>query len=346
MKNAILTGIALLLSLSACQKDAQGTHDQFTLRNQGADMPVWVEGNSDSKIMLVILHGGPGGDGQIYNTYLNGCSDALEQQYRVVYWDQRGSGNSAGHYDSDAQTVATFVDDLDKLVDLLHSQYGSDLGIVLLGHSWGGTLGTAYLMDPARQAKIKAWIEVDGAHNFLGMPEIMRAFEKIGEEQIQANHFPDQWAQYRDYCRGIDSLNPSDEAISKVNQFGFEAENWLTQSGFIVQESGPTAPFKHNFRGSFSSTTAKLNSSQTNFALFEELKKTDYTDELGAIQIPSLFLWGQYDLVVPLELGQQAYANCGAARKELHVFEHSGHSPMMNEMESFVNQVTSWINSL
>ena len=346
MKNAILTGIALLLSLSACQKDAQQTHDQFTLRNQGADMPVWVEGNPDSKILLVFLHGGPGGDGQIYNSYLTGCSDALEKEYRVVYWDQRGSGNSAGHFNPSDLTVATFIDDLDKLVNLLHSQYGDDQGIVLLGHSWGGTLGTGYLLDPARQAKIKAWIEVDGAHNFLGMPEIIRAFDQIGSEQIQAQQFADQWTQYIQYCQGIDSLNPSDEAISTVNQFGFEAENWLTQSGDIFQESGSTAPFKHNFIGSFSSTTAKLNSSQTNFALFEELKQTDYTDELGAIQIPSLFLWGQYDLVVPLELGQQAYSRCGALRKEMHVFEHSGHSPMINEMESFVQQVSTWINSL
>lgn len=346
MKQAFLVAIGVLMSLSACKKDAHQTHDQFTLRNQGADMPVWVEGNSDSKILLVILHGGPGGDGQIYNTYLSGCSDALEQQYRVVYWDQRGSGNSAGHFNKNAQTMATFVDDLDKLVDLLHFQYGSDQGIVLLGHSWGGTLGTAYLMDPARQAKVKSWIEVDGAHNFLGMPEIIRAFDQIGSEQIQAQQFTEQWTQYIEYCQGIDSLNPSDEAISKVNQFGFEAERWLTQSGDIVQESGPTAPFKHTFRGSFSSTTATLNSSQTNFALFEELKKTDYTSQLSTLQIPSLFLWGKYDLVVPLELGQQAYAQCGSLRKELHIFEHSGHSPMINEMESFVQQVTTWINSL
>lgn len=346
MKKAIFITIGLLMSLSSCKKETQASQDQFTLRNQGADMPVWVEGNPNSNILLVFLHGGPGGDGQIYNTYLTGCSEALEQQYRVVYWDQRGSGNSAGHFTQEEQTVSSFIDDLDKLVDLLHFKYGNDKGIVLLGHSWGGTLGTGYLLDPTRQAKIKAWIEVDGAHNFLGMPEIIRAFEKIGQEQIQANQFSNQWQSYMEYCRDIDSLNPKDEEISTVNQFGFEAESLLTQSGAIVQESGTTAAFKHNFRGSFSSTTAKLNSATTNFALFDELKQTDYSNQLSDIQIPSLFLWGKYDLVVPLELGEQAYSKCGAQRKNLHVFEHSGHSPMINEMESFVNQVTTWINSL
>ncbi|MFZ9756318.1 MAG: alpha/beta fold hydrolase, partial [Bacteroidia bacterium] len=71
-----------------------------------------------------------------------------------------------------------------------------------------------------------------------------------------------------------------------------------------------------------------------------------YTSDLGALQLPSLFLWGKYDLVVPLELGQQAYVQCGSSKKAIHVFDHSGHSPMMNEMESFVHQVRTWINSL
>jgi len=346
MKQTFILALALMLSLASCQKESKPSTDQFTLRNKGADMPVWVEGNPESKVLLVIIHGGPGGDGQIYNTYLKGFSQALELDYRVVYWDQRGSGNSAGHFDPADLTVATYVDDLDKLVDLLHFRYGDDKSIVLMGHSWGGTLGTAYLLDPVRQAKIASWIEVDGAHNFLGMPEIIRAFDQIGNEQIQAGQSVDRWQNYLDYCQTIDSLNPSDEAISQVNAFGFEAESLLSAAGAIVQETGELAPFKHQFRGSFSSPIAKLNSSQTNFALFEELKGTNYTSDLGALQLPSLFLWGKYDLVVPLELGLQAHAQCGSSKKSMRIFEHSGHSPMSNEMEAFVQEVKSWINRL
>jgi proline iminopeptidase len=44
-------------------------------------------GNPDSTI-IVCLHGGPGGDYR----YLLNCKDLADHGYRVVFYDQRGSG--------------------------------------------------------------------------------------------------------------------------------------------------------------------------------------------------------------------------------------------------------------
>jgi pimeloyl-ACP methyl ester carboxylesterase len=83
----------------------------------------------------------------------------------------------------------------------------------------------------------------------------------------------------------------------------------------------------------------------TNSALFDELKRTDFTLDFKNITLPSLFIWGRYDLVVPIELGRQAFANSGAADKTFVEFEKSGHSPMSNEMEDFSNLVITWVKA-
>lgn len=110
-------------------------------------MPVSVRGNKSSGIFIVFLHGGPGG------TALQKIGlpafDALEESYATVFWDQRGSGSSQGNSSDKLLTLGQFVEDLDKLIDLISYKYDHPK-IFLMGHSWGGCLGTAYLLDPVR----------------------------------------------------------------------------------------------------------------------------------------------------------------------------------------------------
>ncbi|NDY90365.1 alpha/beta fold hydrolase [Ideonella livida] len=84
--------------------------------------------------VLVVLHGGPGAD----HRYLLGLS-ALADAYRVVFYDQTGSGLSP-RLPAEALTVQHFVDDLDAVVQA----QGGGRPVHLLGHSWGAMLATAY----------------------------------------------------------------------------------------------------------------------------------------------------------------------------------------------------------
>jgi len=336
--------LSLMLLISACKKDRTVLKDHFILRNQGADMPVWVEGNAAAKALLIIVHGGPGGDGQIYNTYMRGFSDKMEKELAMVYWDQRGSGNSAGHFDKDIYNVNLFVDDMSKLIQVLKKRY-PEKKIFVLGHSWGGTLITAFVRNAERQKSIDGFIEVNGAHNFLGVPEIVTAFKIIGNDQIAANNNVVEWREIVSYCQGVDIDNPSDDELSQLNAYGHQAETYLKNAGLIVQESGEEKPGYFLLRGSYNFSTAQSNLRTTNSALFNELKRTDFTKDFKDITLPSLFIWGKYDLVVPIELGKQAYAISGAADKTFVEFEKSGHSPMSNEMEDFSNLVISWVKA-
>ena len=90
-------------------------------------------GNPDGK-PVVLLHGGPGG----------GCSDKMRrfhdpEKYRIVLFDQRGSGRSTPHADLVDNTTWHLVEDIEKL----RVKLGIDAWQVF-GGSWGSTLALAY----------------------------------------------------------------------------------------------------------------------------------------------------------------------------------------------------------
>ncbi len=88
--------------------------------------------------MLVVLHGGPGGD----HRYLLNCAEFVNDGFFVVLYDQRGGGLSKRH-DADAYSIQIFVDDLQAVID--HYRGGPGQKVFLLGHSWGAMLATAYV---------------------------------------------------------------------------------------------------------------------------------------------------------------------------------------------------------
>jgi proline iminopeptidase len=87
--------------------------------------------------MIVVLHGGPGGD---YRSLLN-CAKFSEDGFFVVFYDQRGSGLSRRH-NKEVYTAQLFIDDLDAVIRH-YRQPGQK--VILLGQSWGAMLATAYL---------------------------------------------------------------------------------------------------------------------------------------------------------------------------------------------------------
>jgi proline iminopeptidase len=88
--------------------------------------------------MIVVLHGGPGGD---YRCILN-CSKFSEDSFFVVFYDQRGSGLSKRHSKESYHDVQIFIDDLDAVIKYYQK---SGQKVFLMGHSWGAMLATAYV---------------------------------------------------------------------------------------------------------------------------------------------------------------------------------------------------------
>jgi proline iminopeptidase len=84
---------------------------------------------------IVVVHGGPDFD----HAYFLPELDRLSDSFRLVYYDQRGRGRSAEGVRPEDVTLASELDDLDRV----RSRFGLE-SVAVLGHSWGGVLAMEY----------------------------------------------------------------------------------------------------------------------------------------------------------------------------------------------------------
>ena len=222
-----------ILFFVSCEKDdpiGTSVSDLLWLENKGAQMPILVEGNTASETIILIIHGGPGGTAKVYNETLTDMSKPLEEKYGVAYWDQRLSGNTRGHYDESDITVAQMVEDTRLVVELLRHRYGQGTSIFLLGHSWGGYLGTAFLAEGQNQDLINGWIEVDGAHNIR---KISTDGVALMKEVAQGRG--GDWEDILSFANDFDTTFIDRDKSFKVNQKAWEAIQ-LAQKDDLVNE--------------------------------------------------------------------------------------------------------------
>lgn len=346
-----------LFFIVSCQKETIPTGqivDSLWLEHKGAQMPILVEGNISSKTMILVLHGGPGGNAKVYNGGVPEMSDELEKRYGVAYWDQRLAGDTKGHYKKEDFTVDLMKEDLDLVVDLLKNQYGADLKIFLMGHSWGGYLGNAYLSTADKQQKIQGWIDVDGAHNIEKLVfDGVDLMEEIANTQLQStSEYSRDWQEVLDYASGFKEKAAADnfkldlDLTIEMNRKAGQAGDLAEKAGLVEERKFVGGELNTLFFNSANFLTGFSNSVQTGSSdLWDNILNESLTEDLEKITIPSLILFGKYDFVVAPSLGEEMMANLGTpdADKSLVIFDQSGHSPMVSETEKFVEVVVSFI---
>ncbi len=147
----ITTSIFLSLFLVHCTKDRNikeagflvpKTVDQDpslpSITINGAKLHAEAFGHPDSAL-LIVLHGGPGEDYR----YLLNCKAFADKGYRVVFYDQRGSGLSQRFPKKSYTSIDVMYDDLAGVI--AYYRKSPTQKVFLLGHSWGGMLGTGFI---------------------------------------------------------------------------------------------------------------------------------------------------------------------------------------------------------
>ena len=337
MKSQLLFFLMLAGLLTSCKKESLTEEDHFFLRSEGADMPVSVRGKKNAKVFILVLHGGPG---SYVSEYIGLPSfNSLEKEYAVVYWDQRGSGDSQGNAKPESLTREQFVRDLDKLVELVKNKYNQP-AIFLLGHSWGGTLGTLYLVNSQRQNKIKGWIQVDGLHNSSTAYQFSRNFVmNYAQEQINSGNQVSKWQEIiRWYLE-----HPTSEIGGDPKHIEYVEE----ANGYYYNKKTASV----GSRGLLNSPRAGLaelyNSRYVVGYVDRILGGLDLSNPMQSITLPSLVLWGRHDGILPVPLAQDYYLKLGtpASQKSLVIFENSAHAPMEEEPGKFADEVIRFVNT-
>lgn len=115
-----------------------------TININGAKLHAQAFGPVDSTL-IVCIHGGPGGNFK----YLLNCKSLSDQGYRVVFYDQRGSGlserfNKEWYLSLGENAIEeTFYKDLKSII--AHYRTKPSQKVVLLTQSWGSILATGFV---------------------------------------------------------------------------------------------------------------------------------------------------------------------------------------------------------
>ncbi|MBW3550805.1 MAG: prolyl aminopeptidase [Proteobacteria bacterium] len=266
-------------------------------------------GNPDGK-PVVLLHGGPGG----------GCNGKMRRfhdpaKYRIVLFDQRGSGRSTPHADLVDNTTWHLVADIETLRETL--------GIgrwQVFGGSWGSTLALAYAQThPERVTEL-----------VLRGIFMLRRWELEWFYQEGASRlFPDAWEHYI-------SAIPEDERHDLIDAFHRrltsedEATRLDAARAWSVWE-GATS-FLHideDFASShadphFALAFARIENHYFVNGGFFECDNQLLRDAHRIADIPGVMVHGRYDVVCPV-------ANAWDLKKawpkgELIITPASGHS--------------------
>lgn len=348
MKN-IISILLILSTLVACQKEntelTTTLNDRFWLKHKGAEMPVVVEGNAASKTFVIILHGGPGGNSVFYNRNAVEFSDKIEQEFAMVYYDQRASGSARGNLDKSTLTVAQLVEDLEKLIDLLHFRYGDDIKIVLAGNSWGGFLGFAFLVKDNNQEKVAAWIEIDGINDYkLNNKFAVEAMRELADKMIAQNTLVDKWENVKERLSVYDTATVQIDDRSAIYDIISRAE-FLLRLGGQVQYNISGTQFDASFKDNFHLFTKLGNKFPSFYQIQKDAFEINLIPQLSKLTLPTLFIWGEYDVRDPIAEAELAYEKISTpeSAKKIVILENSDHYAFTRQPEKVAEAMIEFI---
>ncbi|KAH7102971.1 prolyl aminopeptidase serine peptidase [Auriculariales sp. MPI-PUGE-AT-0066] len=270
-----------------------------------------VSGNPQSTNAVVFLHGGPGGgtspsDRKYFNPL----------KYKIILFDQRGSGKSRPVASVEDNTTWTLVEDVERV--------RKHLGIenwVVFGGSWGSTLAIAYAQT--HPERVKALI-LRGI--FLLRKSELRFFYQEGTSHL----FPDAWEEYiapvpenerDDILKAYHKLLFSSDRAVALNAARAWATWEMSTSRLRVSQDDLDRVKSDNFADAF----ARI---ENHFFVNEGFMRDGQLLEKQAIdkirKIPAVIVQGRYDVVCPAKSAWDLHRAWPEA--EFHIVPDAGHS--------------------
>ena len=285
-------------------------YEKGLLDLDGHHQMYWEVSGNPAGRPVVFLHGGPGaGAGPSHRRFFD------PEHYKIIIFDQRGSGRSKPFADITDNTTQHLVADM----EVLRQHLGVETWLVF-GCSWGSSLALAYgIAHPER---------VTGF--------ILRGIFLCTQKELDwfldgiKTVFPENWREFRDYL-------PEEEQGDLLAAY----HKRLMDPDRQIHE--PAARVWARFEGACSTllpnprSVAGLDSGRASLALarieahyfVNDLYVPDdyFLSNLVKIQhIPAIVVQGRYDMVCPIATADKLVRNWPDA--ELVIVPDAGHSAM------------------
>lgn len=288
---------------------------------------VYITGNKPENPVLLVLHGGPGfAMLPLFHEKLQ----ALEADFTVVNWDQRGAGKTfSSNTPRHSMNLDQFVEDAHEVTLYLKNKFQKDR-IYLLGHSSGTMIGVqlAQKYPEDYQAYIGVGQVVNFAQNEMksyqfALQSAINQQHKTAISQLKKAGKPDKDGDYED--------DSGYEITSKwVEYFG----------GSLWGKSSLDPVYDLIFDNEvYKGCDKKIrNGYEFSQYLFDDdaMRTFNLADAIKSLPIPVYFLMGHQDYETPVDLIRDGFDSLKIPRKKLIEFMQSAHFPFYEEPEKFV----------
>jgi pimeloyl-ACP methyl ester carboxylesterase len=287
-----------------------------------------IRGESTEDPVLLFLAGGPGGSEL---GAMRRHLEALEQDFVVVTWDQRGTGKSYGELDpTSTLTPDRAVSDTVAVTNYLRGRFGQDR-IYLVGQSWGSILGVL-----AVQQHPELYRAFVGAGQMVSPLETDRIFyrdtmqwaRETGRGDLVerlTDIGPPPYASILDYEPALSyehEVYPYDHSANSEGEGGFSEDLFVEEYTLLEQV--------HNLGGFLDSFSA----------LYPQIQDIDLRDDATALDVPVYLVQGRREPRGRAELATQWFEQLRAPTKHMTVLDTSGHRPLFEQPDRFHEVMT------
>ncbi|WKV12521.1 proline iminopeptidase-family hydrolase [Marivirga harenae] len=306
-----LAALSLFLLIS-CQtkesKDQLSAHEG-KIQVEGGDIWYKVMGDGDG-IPILTLHGGPGGT----HRYFYKLSPQNEDR-KVILFDQLGSGRSDYHNDTTLMTVDHFVNQVKAVVDHLKLE-----DFYLLGQSWGGALAVEYYMH-----------HPEGIEGLILTSPLISTPRWEADADTLVTQLPDS----------LQKIVLEANRTGEYNTPEYDKANSYYWSQFGLRTSKKSHPMD-TVEISGNSVIYNYMWGPSEFRCTGTLKDFDRTASLSEIEVPVLFLTGEFDEARPETIN---YFNSLVPNSRFEVVPASGHSTLNDNPEDYNRFIKEFLSN-
>lgn len=300
-------------------------HEEQYVTINGIEQWVTINGNP-SKPVILFLHGGPGSP---ITPYIDVLYKALEKDFIIVQWDQRGSGRTYGHNNPPEELTPEYL----KNNPLTLEQMTSD-GIVL----------SRYLLQHLGKKKIilsgTSWGSALGVKIATKAPELFYAY--VGHSQIVNPNFSTE--RYSKLYKMAESRKDSD-ALQILNTIGKPPYSSAKNTGMLYRvikkyEKANSTPAPQNWfvlAPEYNNEKDNKNRedgddySFVNFVGDQKLGvqsmgvSIDMMKDNLNFKIPVYLIQGEEDILTPKEMSKKYFDALKAPKKEYFLLPKAAH---------------------
>jgi pimeloyl-ACP methyl ester carboxylesterase len=236
-------------------------------------------------------------------------SAMLKKKFTIVQWDQRDAGKTLKLNPSPVQpNVGQMGSDTRQVIDFVREKLKKEK-IYLLGSSWGNVLGF---------------------HVVRHHPELIHAYFAVNPVVSQLASETELLAALKHHFRD----NPvATRELSSVSLAFEDDEDLFFLRIWLFSMEGKSFATSEEFRTGF------LQWSKAWGPVWQEVMQIDLPADLPKVDCPVYFFVGKDDIQTSTGITTKYFRQLQAPRKDLVLFEHSGHQIHRDEPEKFQDAI-------